>query len=926
MRGNNTTPIDEQEIAYLVELADNLESIANKRQKLSAEEKNEVITALHSALCVKINRGHIIREREHKPWYMAAKARNDSKFWNRYRQYLLKIKHWNGETFNELDKATDEIMDMLGNPEEEYGFLRRGLCIGDVQSGKTSCYIGLINKAADAHYKVIILLTGTIEKLRRQTQQRIDEGFIGLDSNVFTLKRDQIRVGVGTLSEKGTPWEDVSAWAMTSTTSDFNTSTARRLVGQLSNINSPVIFVVKKNKSVLEKLEKWLSVYNLNKNINKIDLPMILIDDEADNASVNTKIDDITTINKCIRNLLNLFVRSNYIGFTATPYANIFIDPDSETEMQNQDLFPKDFIYALESPSNYIGARSIFSEDGIYRYMLESNDDCEDALPIKHKIDAKFKFIPESLKEAIATFFVANAVRDLRGDSESHRTMMINISRFIAVQKNITKKIDGFVRDWKCQIENYCLTGNQALQYESFKYAKNAFEKYFQSLDKSKFSDLKYFTWQEIQSVLYQSIASIEVRTINGGNAAKNLNYEDYECNNNSSGLRLIAIGGISLSRGLTLEGLCVSYFYRNSSMYDTLMQMGRWFGYRQNYQDLCKIWMPEDSMSWYEHISEATDELRDEVKRMQNQNMTPADFGLEVRSNIYGLLVTARNKMRTAHDYERIMNFSGEVIETRYVHSTREILRKNYDLTINFILDLEKNYKVYINEPKLAVKHPQFLSVTKKYIESYLKNFCVHSMNISTGFDTFKLIEMFNGDSKDIFNEWDILIAGGTKNNNSLINFANLEIHPVTRSFAFREDVKSLQMSGKNSRLGSKDLAKGGLTPEIVKKIESDYDSNGKSFSETFYFKSGYKRNPLLVIYPVRLIGSKIDDKSIQSIEKQNIINQINFPVVGLSIGIPLIDGIERVRVNYKINKQRWLEIFGADNEDDFDENDEIM
>ena len=132
--------------------------------------------------------------------------------------------------------------------------------------------------------------------------------------------------------------------------------------------------------------------------------------------------------------------------------------------------------------------------------------------------------------------------------------------------------------------------------------------------------------------------------------------------------------------------------------------------------------------------------------------------------------------------------------------------------------------------------------------------------------------------------------------------------------------------MSGKNSRLGSKDLAKGGLTPEIVKKIESDYDSNGKSFSETFYFKSGYKRNPLLVIYPVRLIGSKIDDKSIQSIEKQNIINQINFPVVGLSIGIPLIDGIERVRVNYKINKQRWLEIFGADNEDDFDENDEIM
>ena len=246
-------------------------------------------------------------------------------------------------------------------------FLYRGLCIGDVQSGKTSTYIGLINKAADAHYRVIILLTGTIEKLRRQTQQRIDEGFIGLDSYAFTLEKDNVQVGVGAIDP------NTSGWAVTSTTSDFNAATAKKIVGQLNNISAPVILVLKKNKSVLEKLERWLRFYNANKTTKKIDLPMLLIDDEADNASVNTKKDDeVTAINKGIRKLLVLFEKANYVGFTATPYANIFIDPDTEKEMLDHDLFPRDFIYALEAPSNYIGARSIFGENAPYAYMLLS--------------------------------------------------------------------------------------------------------------------------------------------------------------------------------------------------------------------------------------------------------------------------------------------------------------------------------------------------------------------------------------------------------------------------------------------------------------------------------------------------------------------------------------------------------------------------
>lgn len=917
----STLPVTEEMISNLVDMNDNMNTMMYGTPKMTPEEREEVINELHAALFVRIDRGHFVKENDHTPWYMAAKAENTSKFWDRYRLYLLKEKHWNGDTINELDKTTDEIMDLLGNPDQADGFMRRGLCIGDVQSGKTSTYIGLINKAADAHYRVIILLTGTIEKLRRQTQQRIDEGFIGLDSYAFTLEKGRVQVGVGAIDAT------TSGWAVTSTSSDFNAATAKKVVGQLSNISAPVIFVLKKNKSVLEKLEHWLRFYNINPVTKKIDLPMLLIDDEADNASVNTKADDVTAINKGIRKLLALFDRANYVGFTATPYANVFIDPDSEEEMLKHDLFPRDFIYALEAPDSYIGARSIFGEDARYGYMLESNDDCEYALPIAHKKEDALQFIPESLKEALAAFFIANAVRDLRGDKKSHRTMMINISRFIAVQNQITKVVDSCVRDWKREIRNYYLTGEEALQYDSFSFIKKVYDKYFkQFASDPNFAKLKHFTWEQIQEVLYPAISRIEVRTINGGNAPKNLDYERYEKAPDDIGLRLIAIGGLSLSRGLTLEGLCTSYFYRNSSMYDTLMQMGRWFGYRNNYQDLCKIWMPELSMAWYSYISTATDELRAEVKRMQNEDMTPTDFGLAVRSDIQGLLVTARNKMRSAKDYETVVNFSGEVVETKYVHSTVDILRRNYEVTSTFLLDLQNTYPVRQGTSELAVKHPQILGVKKEAVMDFLRGFAAHTMNTATGFDIQNLLDMFSEDETGIFDTWDILIAGGTTKNNPVIPFAGLNVHPVVRSFAYRKDTKSLQMSGKNSRLGSKDLAKGGLLQTQVEEMEAGHDGSGKSFSENFYFKSGFKRNPLLVIYPVKLAPPRDNEDAEQKKAKQDIVDAVDFPVVGLSIGVPAIRGMERIRLKYKVNKQKWLEIFGADSADDFDEIDETI
>lgn len=911
-------PITEDWISMMVDLYIKQQEMSLGLAPLTEDEKAEVIAALHAALFVRIDRGHCLKEKNHAPWYIATKAEISSKFWDRYRIYLQKEQHWNKYTINELDKTTDEIMDLLGNPASTNSYLYRGLCIGDVQSGKTSTYIGLINKAADAGYRVIILLTGTIEKLRRQTQQRIDEGFIGLDSYAFTLENDNVQVGVGAIDPT------TSGWAVTSTTSDFNAATAKKIVGQLNNISAPVIFVLKKNKSVLEKLEHWLRFYNANKSTKKIDLPMLLIDDEADNASVNTKKDktEVTTINKGIRKLLVLFEKANYVGFTATPYANIFIDPDTEQEMLDHDLFPRDFIYALEAPSNYIGARSIFPKDAKYSYMLESNDDCESALPMKHKKEDVLTYMPRSMEEAIAAFFVCNTIRDLRGDTKSHRTMMINISRFIDVQNQITKVVDSYVRDAKREIQNYYMLGEETLKFDIFKLMKKVYEEYYARFaNDSEFKDLKHFAWEEIQKNLYPAIARIEVRTINGGNAPKNLDYEKYEKEPDDIGLRLIAVGGMSLSRGLTLEGLSISYFYRNSSMYDTLMQMGRWFGYREKYRDLCKIWMPNESMAWYSYISMATDKLRSEVRRMQNDDMTPTQFGLAVRSDITGLLVTARNKMRDAKDYETVVNFSGEVVETRYIHSSKDILRRNYEETDAFLKEVKKIYPLHRNDPELALKANQFLKVKKELIIEFLSAFSAHTLNID--FSTTELIGMLNEDTQNIFDEWDIVVAGGLSTTPE-INFGGLSISPVMRGFAYRKDTNSLQMSGKNSRLGSKDLAKGGLTKKIVKMMEEGQEE-GRVFGEDFYFSTGMKRNPLMVIYPVKLSYTTKEGEAVDETKKK-IAESIDFPIIGLSIGIPIIAGKKKETIKYKVNKQKWRELFDVDDGDDFEEVDETI
>ena len=394
-------------------------------------------------------------------WYSNMKI-DDAFFWPRYKHHLINNTTISRASINRLEDDTlPDIMNCLGNPNDKFEGkrLRRGLIIGDVQSGKTATYTGLICKAADAGYKVVILLAGITESLRQQTQVRIDEGIVGLTLRKDGKKMRQYRVGVG-LDNK-----PIKATSITSTANDF-VDKCDKITMSLAN-NSLVIFVVKKNVSVLEGLHDWLTDQNIDPVKGYVDVPMLLVDDEADNASVNTNHAETnpTKTNNMIRNICNLFKNATYVGFTATPFANVFIDPDSVNEMQHADLFPEHFIYALEAPSNYVGADKIFFSDGQYygnlRYINDliepdyASDEYKELCQnkpeelnsgqfyYKHKKEWN-GILPDSLREAVICFFLANVIRDARGQGKEPRSMLVNMSRFIHVQKVIKEKISNW--------------------------------------------------------------------------------------------------------------------------------------------------------------------------------------------------------------------------------------------------------------------------------------------------------------------------------------------------------------------------------------------------------------------------------------------------------------------------------------------------
>lgn len=871
---------------------------------LTDEEVKEVRDRIKDQLAVTLGTGALIEEKKHEKWFLNRKKDLDNKYWERYRKYLLLDKGFSTDVVNSMDNVLDTLTDLLGDPERKVMYSRKGLIIGDVQSGKTANYTGLICKAVDAGYKAVVLLTGTIEKLRQQTQARIDEGFVGRDSDALMKKKeDGAWIGAGLYDTS------ISPVCLTTVSYDFRKNNVDNLGFDLRNINGSVIFVVKKNSSILTRLNEWLSTYNKNGN-EPIDNSILVIDDEADNASVNTKSsDNPTAINSQIRKLLSNFTKSSYVGFTATPYANIFIDPYDTSTMLKDDLFPKDYIYALNRPSNYIGARDIFSENGKAKDMLvninEDEDDPEsisNILPVIHDSDFGVCCIPDDMKEAIAAFVLANVVQDIepgRKRGDTHRSMLINASRFTYVQYQLSCCVDAYLKELQgaCRVYGK-LPVEQALSNEYIAKLKDVYEKIY--------PDIK-IDWPVIQNNLYEACAGMVVRMINQ-ESSEMLDYSNY-----SKGLRVIAVGGMSLSRGLTLEGLVVSYFYRNSAMYDTLMQMGRWFGYRPGYEDLCRIWMSEESIEWYRYISEATEELLEDIRMCADSGLTPMDFGLKVRSDVTTLLVTANNKMRSAKDREIMVEFSGISVETPELLSDKSKNEINYNAVKNMVAGIIDEGHGLVNKGKRSNRFG-FEGVPVKHIIELLEKIVVAQSNVT--FDPRvikKFIEDYKGNELE---EWDIYFASGDSEDLAVIPGTDCEFKHTTRRFSVENDGKIFKMGGTSRRIGAIDDATFGLSDDEIKLVKEtvkerkikEAEQRGEKIPEKtgpgqkdYFSTSGIKRRPLLVVYFVGLSELAKD----KTAENEKLFNECKDTLyVGFGMGFPKLKDKETSYAVYVINK----------------------
>ncbi|MAY63168.1 MAG: endonuclease [Rhizobiales bacterium] len=643
---------------------------------------------------------------DHVAW-LDAERKKGWTYWQRYSEYMEARIPWTA--LDALDVATDEVLSQLEDPTREGAWDRRGLVVGHVQSGKTGNYTGLICKAADAGYKIIIVLAGLHNNLRAQTQIRLDEGFLGFAT---IADADELpAVGVGLIDK------DMSVRPNAATNrsdkGDFNTAVAAKM--NISPEQRPWLFVVKKNKTVLERLLHWIR----NRVANHIDpetgrklvtnLPLLVIDDESDHGSVDTGEDVVDesgapdlehepkTINRLIRSVLHHFSRKAYVGYTATPFANIFIHDRGETEKHGPDLFPAAFITNLAAPSNYVGPGRVFGsasstpdelplvrplmEEEFQPWMPSKTTTSPEIKPHRNGHQPRWKGedrVPDSLAEAIRSFLYACAVRKLRGQGSKHSSMLVHVTRFTSVQNAVVNQVAEYVRDLKGRytrgIELAALEASMRKEYE------NTFRPGMQGIRSAlvEGETLEDFSWEDIRTVIPDILSDIRVREING-TAKDALDYAE----NDGTGLKVIAIGGDKLARGLTLEGLCTSYFLRTARMYDTLMQMGRWFGYRDGYLDVCRLYTSQEMVEWFGHIADAAEELRQEFDNMVAAGATPKQFGLRVKSHSV-LTVTSRAKMRNARAMQ--LTYSGDLLQTIVFPNRKDDITANFNATDRFI------------------------------------------------------------------------------------------------------------------------------------------------------------------------------------------------------------------------------------------------
>lgn len=879
------------DIRQKVDLAIQTVKTAGNVEEIDLEQ---LLRDIESNITVTTGAGSILEDKtNHYEWLSPQKADIKWKLWKRYQRYLETVRLMPQSTTERLDTITDDILERLEDPKREAPWDTRGMVVGRVQSGKTTNYIGLICKAVDAGYKVVIILTGIHNSLRSQTQLRIDEGVLGYDTQVLrNITNHSKKIGVGLLPEQDQVF--IQSLTSSATNGDFNRGVAQQVGGNFGG--DPFILVIKKNARILENIKQWaLSVRSeidpvTNKPVIK-NIPLLIIDDEADNASVNTRMIptdekgmplpeyEVTAINKKIRELLMLFNKSAYIGYTATPFANIFIPYDAKTESLDDDIFPRNFILNLPTPSNYIGPSEIFGisdgqdQDDNPLGLIRDVEDHENSFPPKHKKDFVPPYLPDTLIKAIHSFILVCAARHAVGQSKEHNSMLIHVTRYIDVQETVTTLVTRELNSIRKRLEY----GDGNSQKQIINTLKELWNTDFipstekmQQMEKSKNVNLLDISWEKLEQSLFPAVSKIKVKTLN--NSVKDV--LDYELHKDT-GLSVVAIGGDKLSRGLTLEGLSVSYYIRTSRTYDTLMQMGRWFGYRPGYLNLCRLYTTPQLNDWYRFVTYASEELLEEFNRMAQNGETSRQYGLKVRAHPEGMLITAMSKMRSGK--RRQFGYGGEIAESAYFPTDNGVYENNKIVTEQFLSSMPA--------PEQSSNYI-WRDIAGELVADYISNFKTSPLAIKA--NSKNLAAYIN---KQISNneliKWTVVLLSVNQAGSKKTNVRGLKVGKSIRSAKLYNlgDVEAYMLNQR--RLISQSHEYLDFTEEMIaeaKKIATD--KNGKEPTPEAVRKTRTPQNGLLLIYYLDLNLS--GDKKV----KDNLI-----PTVGFAVSFPYSDTADRAQ-----------------------------
>lgn len=563
--------------------------------------------------------------------------------WSRHEAYLRSMPKWKPHQIASVAEESLRIISKttpVGRPE----FQCRGLVVGYVQSGKTANFTAVAARAADVGYRLIIVLSGIHDSLRNQTQRRLDQELVGVGVDWITL------------TDETTDFQEPSV-------ADGFASTGT------------VLIVAKKITPILKRLNQWFG--KLEGRL--ADVPVLLIDDEADQASINTRgnrrdpcIDNETTpdddtapslTNALIRDILRKIPRATYIAYTATPFANILIDPDASDSLVGEDLFPKDFVIQLPRPDGYTGTEELFGTSALGRDVLRPVDPA-DVNALKRKQRRKTEAVvargpldlPQSLADALLTFALVGAIRLLRGQSGRPHTMLVHVSQLQQDQLLIGAAIEEQIRNW----------------FHHEEAEPGVLRRMFRSTLAGLGTVELPVTEDTVLEEAVNNLARLVVVVLNS-KTGEQLEYDD------KPGRQLVAVGGNRLSRGLTLEGLTIAYFLRTTTLADALLQMARWYGFRTGYDDLIRIWTTEGIAQWFVELALVEESLRDSITALNKAGRRPDEMAIRMRAHSK-LLLTSKNKSRMQTDNAR--SWSGENPQTiLFPLYDRDLLNRNLDL-----------------------------------------------------------------------------------------------------------------------------------------------------------------------------------------------------------------------------------------------------